>query len=177
MLCRRIARFRRLLRYALCLCVCWLPLIALIITAYSCNKEGAWSPPGVKTVVHSDQPVINDRTSQQHVNSTWISAQYTYLHISPHKTTPTPSTANEVPILDTYGIKIMPKSPILVAEGHSLQVSCVATQLLHRQQDQAPYLTFELPQPSLAREQQLSMSLRPGNRYVYSSNNYVPIYV
>lgn len=64
-------------------------------------------------------------------------------------------------VLDKDSIKIMPRSPV-VPEGHTLQVSCVAIQLLNRQEGQAPYMTFEFPPMEERDEKKISMALRPG---------------
>lgn len=64
-------------------------------------------------------------------------------------------------VLDSERIKIMPRVPV-VAEGHSLQVSCVVKQLLVRQEREAPYLSFEFPPMEEKYEEKISVSLRPG---------------
>lgn len=71
-----------------------------------------------------------------------------------------PDTIGE-PVLDKDGIKIMPKAPV-VPEGHALQISCVAKQLIQRQEQVAPYLTFQFPPMPSKYERRVSMTLRPG---------------
>ena len=65
------------------------------------------------------------------------------------------------PVLDKDGIKIMPKAPV-VPEGNTLQISCVAKQLIKRQEQDAPYLTFQFPPMPGKYERKISMILRPG---------------
>ena len=66
-----------------------------------------------------------------------------------------------VPVLDREGIKILPGSAVVV-EGQSLQLTCVASQLLkHRQQD-APYMAFQFPSMADTFKNRVTMTLRPG---------------
>lgn len=62
------------------------------------------------------------------------------------------------PTLDSSGIHIQPKAPV-VSEGHALKVVCAST---HQQDDNVPYVNFELPSMPLVYEQQISIVLKKG---------------
>lgn len=158
---------RRLVLCRGCGCLAWLLTLALLAVLYGHSSKGAWSPPALeregdrrelweRSVIQKE----DDNTSLQKSGSIApLTSDYhqTTTSVFNVSTTPTPG-----PALDTRGIRMMPKSPVLVAEGHALQITCVSIQLMQRQEGHAPYLTFELPLMSPSQERKLSVTLRPG---------------
>lgn len=190
--CRFVGLQRRLLRCRHYVCMGWLVILVLIVTVYSFSSKGAWSPPitehetgkaeelqiwqqriVIRSNLHHQDIMLSSKTTEQLPEGQRLpskseqlppptSSIQTTLHNSSTSNVASYS-ARPTPVLDTHGIKIIPKSPVLVAEDHALQITCVAIQLMHRQEQFAPYMTFELPTMSLVQERKLSMALRPGD--------------
>lgn len=185
----------RLLRYSHSLCLGWLVLLMVVTVyewAWSAQSSGLglggvgvgdvsrhwemdrtlWRRDGLLSNLSSQHNLSRQgqRLPSSHPSDGKVALHFFRLN----KTTPihhapsniTPSSAPPTPLLDTVGIRLMPKSPILVSEGHSLKVTCVALQLMHRHQDDAPYITFEFPPMPRTLERQIIMMLRPGTTYI-----------
>lgn len=64
-------------------------------------------------------------------------------------------------VLDREGVKMLPGSAVVV-EGQSLQLTCVAAQLLRQRQDDVPYMAFQFPPMPETFKNRVTITLRPG---------------
>lgn len=104
--------------------------------------------------------LLSQHQESNHTLSNTLSTM-TYRSLSNHSHTAANPPSLSPPVLDTKGIKIVPKR-VTVPEGHALKLTCVSTHLLYRQGNQAPYMTFEFPPMSSTLERNILITLAPG---------------
>ena len=159
--CKVCYGLRRSQRLNCCLVIAGLTLLLLVIHTWKQGTTLVTARIRTAGSTHSEEIIVreNQLSSLYTSPSNNESIPPTYLS---DPTTADPTTANHPILLDKDGIKIMPPHAV-VAEGHSLQITCAATQLIHhRDRQSAPHMTFELPPMTSVYKQRVQINQRPG---------------